>query len=823
MVSSIRALNASDIDVQLIQQLSNTGIWRINCADNIVSASDYFFTLHGLSPSQDGVDLTWIVNNFTHPDDQAGLTTALQDAALHLRPINIEYRITLPSGDERTVLLEGSPYQGESDSAKYYSGIIRDITLQKQHEYDLIRSEERWRTLTMNTPDIIMHVDLSGRILFINYPLPEHDPNEVVKFTLYDFLPPDQQGDIQRCLTQVKETGQPDKFNVAFPDPDGNERFFEGYVSALKENEQVVSLIVAARDVTDRVATQKQMEKLSCALENTADSVLIANQDAVIEYINKSFEIVSGKSAKELVGKSLYVLNDEENSDFFDLFDLNIDKGEVFSQLFVHRPTESQIFFEQKTVTPVKDEHDQFIHFVITGKDVTEYMKVQDRLQHLAHHDILTALPNRSLFMDRLKQAITRARRNTTQVATIFIDLDRFKNINDTLGHDIGDRFLKKVAERLRSCVRERDTVARLGGDEFAIVLEDVTSAKNISDLARKIINTLQPAITVESHSLYVTASIGISLFPQDAKDANSLLKSADMAMYRAKDLGKNNFQFYSKDMGERVLERLSLENNLREALRKNQFELYYQPIYDVSKNTIVSVEALLRWRHPDMGLIAPLDFIRILEETGLIIGIGDWTIQQSAKQLKAWQNLGYKNLSISVNVSSRQFNESSLVKTIAQTIEEQQLPLGSIELEITESLFMEKHPVVQENINTLNALGVRLALDDFGTGFSSLSYLHRFPINTLKIDRSFIHDSFSTGKNKELLKAIIAMGNIMKLKVISEGVETEEQKQFLLSNDSHLQQGYLFCEPIKADDLTERLKKQKTLFSFGPFSSLDI
>jgi diguanylate cyclase (GGDEF)-like protein/PAS domain S-box-containing protein len=562
------------------------------------------------------------------------------------------------------------------------------------------------------------------------------------------------------------------------------------------------------RDITARVRAEAEMRKLSSAIQQTADCVMITDRDGVIEYVNAAFEQTTGYARDEVLGcKPSLVKSGMHGASFYEELWRTVLAGETFSGVFVNRKKSGELYSEEKTISPLRDERGRITHFISTGKDITERMQAQERLQHIAHHDALTGLPNRVLLLDRLEQALARAHWQQRVVGVLFLDLDRFKNVNDTLGHDVGDALLKAMAARLQSCVRERDSVARLGGDEFAVLLEDVAHAEDISGIAGKILGAFSLPFTIYSNELFITASIGISMYPADGTSSATLLKNADAAMYRAKDLGKNNYQFYSADMSTAAFERLTLETSLRRALERSEFVLHYQPQVDLVSGRLIGVEALLRWQHPDFGLLAPTQFISIAEETGAIVPIGEWVARSAILQAMRWRKAGFPDLRVAVNVSSRQFNEPSFLETVKYLLEETGFPPAALELEITESVIMKNAEVTIERLHALHAMGVRFAIDDFGTGYSSLSYLRRFAIHTLKIDKSFVRDIVE-GDDVEIVKTIIGMARGLRLAVIAEGVETREQLVFLKSHGCHGAQGYLIARPLPVERMSERLQR---------------
>jgi len=436
-----------------------------------------------------------------------------------------------------------------------------------------------------------------------------------------------------------------------------------------------------------------------------------------------------------------------------------------------------------------------------------ERKRYQEQLEHQANYDVLTGLPNRNLLHDRLKRAVF-AQRDARPIAVVFIDLDHFKFINDSLGHTQGDKLLAIIAERLASIVREGDTVARLGGDEFVLVLNDQNKEDVIFRAMQRVLNKVSEPMTIDGQELYITCSAGVSLYPADAPDVETLLKNADVAMYRAKEHGRNNFQFYTPEMNDLANERLALEHSLRRALERNELLLHYQPKVNLETGMIVGAEALLRWQHPEWGLIAPERFIPIAEETGLIVQIGAWVIRTACNQARLWQDAGLPPVVMSVNLSARQFRQESFVKVVTQILHETGLKPEQLEMELTESMLMHNANAAISILAGLKSIGVRLSLDDFGTGYSSLSYLSRLPIDTLKIDRSFVQHIGDQDEcdNGILAQAIISLGHSLNLTVIAEGVETGEQLQFLKAHQCDEVQGFYFCKPTVAGEFAKML-----------------
>jgi len=555
-------------------------------------------------------------------------------------------------------------------------------------------------------------------------------------------------------------------------------------------------------EVHKRRRAQAEMLKLSSALMHSADAVMVTSRDGCIEYVNPAFEAITGFSREEVIGKTPDLLrSDQQDPEVYAAMWRAIENGEVYRCELINRRKDGTDFHEEKTVTPLKDAHGRITHFIATGVDISERIRAQEKLEYMAHHDTVTGLPNRVLLLDRVSQALARAQRDNCVVAVLFIDLDGFKAINDTVGHHFGDRFLGEVAARLQTIVREEDTVARLGGDEFAIVLEGMTSMTDIDKVARKLTRDLALPFLVDGREMYVTGSIGVARHPVDGSDVHTLLRKADSAMYRAKQLGKNTYRFYSEVEGEEDTARLELEQQLRRAVERREFVVYYQPQVSIDTSEVVGVEALLRWQHPELGIVEPNRFIPLLEETGLIIDVGEWVLHEVCCHAVGWQALGLPDVRVAVNLSSKQFTKRDLVGDVARILDETGLDPKRINIEITEGTLASKIESTVKTLDKLNALGITISVDDFGVGYSSLNYLKRFPIHKLKIDQSFVRDVTTDANDAAIASAIIALAHKLNLEVIAEGVETLEQLFFLSRQGCHEVQGHLISPPLSHDD----------------------
>ena len=448
----------------------------------------------------------------------------------------------------------------------------------------------------------------------------------------------------------------------------------------------------------------------------------------------------------------------------------------------------------------------------VVMRDITARKKVDERLSYLAQYDSLTGLPNRSLFHDRLEQTVAQARRSDRPAAVLFVDLDRFKLVNDTLGHAIGDELLKQAGARLGSSVRSGDTVGRFGGDEFGVILSNLGKPDDASLVARKIIDALSKPYDLGGHESFVTASVGITLYPDDAADAEALIKNADVAMYRAKDLGRNTYQFFTQEMNDRAIKRMQMEASMRQALERSEFLLHYQPKVDLASGAICGIEALLRWAHPEKGLVSPAEFIPVLEETGLIIPVGEWVTREACRQIGAWQQAGLKVPPVAVNLSARQFQQKNLEVSVRDILGEVGVDPSLLQFEITESLLMNDPEGAERTLRSLKRAGVQLSIDDFGTGYSSLAYLKRFPLDALKIDRAFIRDIVADPDDAAITLAVISLAHSLRLKVVAEGVETEAQLNLLTLHSCDEMQGYYFSRPVAAAEVEAMVRQGRRL-----------
>ncbi len=573
---------------------------------------------------------------------------------------------------------------------------------------------------------------------------------------------------------------------------------------------QVTRMSGITVDIDERKSAEERLHLQAAALEAAANAIVITDRQGTIVWVNAAATALTGYSKEELLGNNprLFKSGEQSESYYVNLW-TTISSGKVWKGEILNRRKDGTTYTEETTITPVAQGsgNPADTHYIAIKQDITDRKVAEERVEFLAYYDALTALPNRTLLKDRLSQALARARRQKDKVALLFLDLDRFKIINDSLGHSLGDHLLQDVAARLRTWAREQDTAARLGGDEFLVVLTGIKDIPDAAVAAERLMDTMTAEFVVQGHSLSVSCSLGISIFPEHGTNAETLIKHADAAMYSAKDRGRNNFQFFKDDMNAEVVERLTLENSLRGALEKKELFLLYQPQMDIVTGRISGLEALLRWQHPDLGLIPPDKFIRIAENSGLIIPIGEWVLKTACAQARKWQDQGLPALTVAVNVSAVQFRQVGFPKLVARVLRETGLAAQCLELELTESLLLANATVTFSVLEELKAMGLKLAIDDFGTGYSSLSYLKQFPMSKLKIDRSFICDVASNSDDMAITTAIIGMAKNLNLKVIAEGVENEAQMSFLRTLHCDEIQGYYFSEPLAVDKVADMLR----------------
>ncbi|CAA7623776.1 EAL domain-containing protein [Magnetospirillum sp. UT-4] len=551
------------------------------------------------------------------------------------------------------------------------------------------------------------------------------------------------------------------------------------------------------------IRSRKDLHLARRVIEASLDGVMICSPDLRIEFINPAFTQLTGYTFEEVEGKSPAILKSgRHDRDFYAAMWETLNTAGVWQGEIWNQRKDGEVYPEWLTINAITDETGRVTQYAAVFSDITERKKTEERIKNLAYFDVLTGLPNRRLFVDRLQLAIANCHRHGARLAIMFLDLDLFKRINDTLGHGVGDQVLVEMAKRIGQCIREGDTLARLGGDEFVVLMQELEHLEDAAKLAERVIVNVKQPFQVDEHELYVTASIGIAIYPEDGTEAESLVKNADTAMYRAKDMGRNSYQLYTPAMNARSFERLAMESALRHALARNEFALAYQVKVDLGSGKMSGVEALVRWRHPEMGIVSPAEFIPLAENMGLISEIGAWVLEAACRQCRAWHDLGLPPVRIAVNVSALQFREDDVPHLVERALKETGLAPQHLELELTETLLMQRVDDVAGVLTRLRDMGVHVSIDDFGTGYSSLSYLKRMPIDSLKIDRSFVKDITEDADAATIVSTIINLAHNLKMRCIAEGVETAEQADFLRSCGCDEVQGYLISRPVSAENM---------------------
>lgn len=671
-------------------------------------------------------------------------------------------------------------------------------------------SEQRFRLLAENAQDLIYRYRFKPEPGF-EYVSPSSititgfDSEEYYKDPdfMFNLIHPDDKMILKDLKVLVGVTRKP--FFLRLLRKDGKYIWTEHRnVPVFDADGKIVGFEGIARDITERKEAEEVLKRYRHLSEQARDIILFFGRNGVIIDVNDAAVQSYGYDRRKFLTLSIFDLEVELNNN---LIEERLQEAESRAILYEsqHKRKDGSVFPIEVGLQATMLDNKQ-VYFAII-RDITERKKAEETINHLAFHDPLTDLPNRLLFFDRLNRALVNAKRNRKMLAVMFLDLDRFKFVNDVMGHAMGDTLLKDVSQKLVHCVRENDTVARIGGDEFTILLPEISREEDVEVVARKIISTIKRPWVLNGIEFHITSSIGIGLYPNDGIDAESLTKNADTAMYRAKEEG-DNYQFYTPAMNRKALERMEKEQALRKALDQHEFEVYYQAQVDIRDGRICGMEALLRWHSPEKGLLLPSDFISVAEDTGLIVPIGEWVLKEACSQNVAWERLGLNPIGISVNISVSQFKQKQLVETVERVLKETGMNPCLLELEITESTAMYDVDFTIDTLQRLRDMGVRIAIDDFGTGYSSLSYLRRFPVNTLKIDRSFVRDVLIDVEDAAIVATIIVLAHNLKLNTVVEGVESEEQLRFFGQQDCFVMQGYFFSKPVPAD-IAESIMRQ--------------
>jgi len=699
-------------------------------------------------------------------------------------------------------------------------GVARDVTDRVRAQQALRESEERLRTLINATPDIICFKDGEGRWLEANEADIELFRLRGVEYRgkrdseLAAFTHPIYRDAFLSCEVSDERAwraGAPNRAEEVIPTADGARRVFDILkVPVFGESGERRGLVVVGRDISERKWAEEELALAASVFQGSEEGILILDPMQRFMRVNAAFTRITGYEVEELKARAFCELLDKQWSPPNACNDIDralAERGSWRGELW-YRRRDGEPFPVWQNFSAIHDERGELLCFTGIFTDISDKKDFEARIQYLAHYDLLTSLPNRALLTDRLGHALERASRAGRHLALLFVDLDRFKNVNDSLGHPIGDRLLRVTAERLQQAVNEQDTVARLGGDEFIVLVEEWEDTRDAGNIARRVLDRLAEPVRLEGYEIFIGASIGISVYPDDGGDADTLIKNADAAMYRAKDRGRNTYEYYTPELTRLSFERLDLEVGLRRALERDELVLHFQPQALAADGRIVGVEALVRWQHPEKGMIPPDVFIPVAEETGLIDPLGAWVLRKACEQAQRWDTAGMPPLRMAVNLSMHQLAGDGIVPLVRQVLEESRMEPQRLELEITEGVMVRHADRTVAMLGELKALGVTLAVDDFGTGYSSLSYLKRLPIDRLKIDRSFVRDIPGDRDDVAIATTIIAMARHLNLKVIAEGVEEQVQLALLAENGCDEYQGYFLSRPVPAAEIEGLLRR---------------
>ena len=718
----------------------------------------------------------------------------------------------------RHCLLTSMRLDAPSGQVYGYQSIIRDVTTHRLAEKKLHSQKHYAEQLIHIAPEAIAILDFTDTVIRVNEEfcrLFQYEEGECIGRQIGSLTVPTHLQAESLSLSARVMGGESVEVETQRLRKDGTLVDVSILAKPIATETDEPAIYIFYRNITARKRDQEALRKSEArhrtVLEAAPDPVIVRNMDDRVIYLNPAFTRVFGWTMKECRDSSIDFVP-EENLPETREFLSHLQHGRAFSGVETRRFTKDGRLVDVSISGAVFFDADgQPDGYVITLQDISDRRKKDEELRFVAYHDSLTGLPNRKSFYMRLDDLLQHSsrRHSDRSWALMFLDLDKFKQVNDTLGHDTGDWLLKSITERLKGCLRESDHLYRLGGDEFTIILTNLDRDIDVARVARKILKAIKRPFTFNGHEIFTSTSIGISVFPSDGWDVEGLVKSADMAMYTAKEEGGNDYRFFTEEMNSKALYRMKMENSLRKALEHNELLLYYQPLVNRA-NRIVGMEALLRWKHPELGLILPADFIRISEETGIIVPVGRWVLETACMQTKQWHEMGFCDLFVSVNLTARQLHAPDFEQMVIDILKQSGLPPAYLNLEVTESNMIQDPENCIAKMKNLRARGITFSIDDFGTGYSSLSYLQRFPIDSLKIDRSFITDAMRNKGDQEIIKTIITMAHNLNIDAVAEGVETKEQKDFLILHGCSNLQGFFFARPVPGEQFRDLLQRQK-------------
>ncbi|WP_163009207.1 sensor domain-containing protein [Pseudomonas viridiflava] len=769
----------------------------------ILEANNAFVEQSGLTAEEAIGKTPTQINVWAVPGMGPGLLEQLQKGTIR----NLEVPLRRKDGQTFSGLMSAQPFELGAKPAVLV--VVRDITPLKQAQRQLQLSEEKFAKAFHASPDgltisrvrdgVILEVN-EGFCRITGYTEKQCLERSTLELGIWADL-----SERQTMIEHIKRHGHVHEFRTRIRGSEGNIRLCE--LSAhpvLIDGEDC--LLTISRDVTERQHMQEKLHLAATVFESTAEGVLITDTRQRIHAVNRAFSEITGYSEAEAIGHTPRLLaSGQHDSAFYAAMWHQLTAEGHWQGEIYNRRKNGDIYPSWLTISAVRNKDDLITHFVAVFADISSLKHAQARLDYQAHHDPLTGLPNRTLFENRLQTALLHSEESGSLGAVLFLDLDRFKHINDSLGHPVGDLLLKGIAQRLKEHLRDIDTVARLGGDEFIVLLPGLLQPSDAVSIANKLLACFSAPFQAGEHEFFISSSIGCSLFPTDGTDVATLVKNADAAMYRSKAKGRNRVESYTRDLTSQASERIALEQELRRALDRNELSLSFQPKTSLQTNSMVGAEALIRWSHPTFGEVPPEHFIPLAEENGMILQIGDWVIEQACLQMHAWRKTHKPFGPLSVNLAGAQLRQPHLVTRIEQLLADNGLEPGCLQLEITENFIMSQTQEALAVLHKLKKLGVQLAIDDFGTGYSSLSYLKRLPLDILKIDQSFVRGLPEDTHDAAIVRAIIALGRSMQLTVIAEGVENSEQQQFLAAEGCEQMQGYIVSLPLPPEEFCAR------------------
>jgi diguanylate cyclase (GGDEF)-like protein/PAS domain S-box-containing protein len=674
----------------------------------------------------------------------------------------------------------------------------------RERTKELQIQEKKFRTLAEHTPDLIVRIDRNMNIVYINKSV-----ENLFEILSEEFIgqPVSRLEDMSvgcLCSTFIHklfENGKEIRTEFEIQTHSGLIWIDSTFLPEYDEKGEIEYVLKVSTNITKRKEAEKELIKLSQAVEQSPNTIIITDLEGNIEYTNATFTQTSGYTQAEVIGKNPRFIHAGKTAKItYDAMWADIANGKTWYGEFINRRKDGTEYIEAVKTSPIFQADGSITNYMMIKDDITEKKRVEERIHYLANFDLLTGLPNRVQLEERITYSINVAKRHNGELAVMFLDIDHFKDINDTLGHHIGDVLLMELAKRFQEILREEDTVSRLGGDEFIFMVSH-TNAQTIIHVVQKLLDSIAQPFTIESNELTVTASIGIAIYPVDGTDQETLSKNADTAMYRAKKEGRNGYCFFTQEMQENSVRNLQLSNALYRALERDQLYVVYQPQLTSDGKRIIGAEALLRWTHPELGNIPPVEFIPLAEDIGLILPIGEWVLRTAVKQAKIWMESGLSPMIVAVNLSAVQFRHSRLPELVTTILNEEGLPPEYLEIELTEAVAMYNPQSAYAVMDNLHERGIRMSIDDFGTGYSSLSYLKKFKVYKLKIDQSFVRDISIDVEDKAIVKAIIMMAHSLGLQTIAEGVETEEQLSYLREQGCDEIQGYYYSKPLRAEE----------------------